>query len=298
MKEPEIGDLTRRQLLAVSDKVLQPAGDVGILPTPIDTVTEAAGIAEVVDIADIPEDLLAKKPAAWKRVLGAFLYREQVIFVDRNQAVPRVRFTQFHEVGHRIVPWHRRSYELYDEEGLFGDTKERLDAEANLTAAHLIFQGGRFHEQALEYRRSITVPIALAPDHGASLHATIRYYAEHHPDPVAVVIAGRYSSGDGSLPIWRCIESPQFRRRFGRLDARFPLGRLLPASHPSQLLDGLAHEALKVDAIGSTEVRLRDLAGEDRRFTAEAFFNGHCVFVMLSPKQAVSLGRRLRVEAG
>lgn len=297
MMEPEIDELTRRQLLTVSDKTLQRAGAIGVLPTPLDAVIEAAGIAEVVDIGDIPKDLLVKKPAAWKQVLGALLYRERIVFVDRNQAAPRARFTQFHEVGHRIVPWHQRSYELDDEEGLFGDTKVRLDAEANLTAAHLIFQGQRFHEQALDYRRSITAPIALAPDHGASLHATIRYYAEHHPDPVAVVIAGRYQAGDGSLPIWCCTESPAFRQHFGSLDARFPFGRLFPTSHPDQLLDGLAHEALKADAIGSTDIQLRDLAGHDRRFTAEAFFNGHCVFVMLSPKQVISFGRRLRVEA-
>lgn len=297
MKEPEIGELTRRQLLAVSDSVLLRAGVVGILPTPLEAVTEAAGIAEVVDIGDIPRSLLAKKPPIWTRVLGALLFRERVIFVDRSQVTARVRFTQLHEIGHRIAPWHQRSYDIDNEAGLFGDTKDRLDAEANLVAANLLFQGRRFHEEALDFRRSITTPIALAEDYGASLHATIRYYAERHPDPVAVVIAGRFLVGQGSLPIWTCVESPSFRNRFGRLDTHFPLGKLLPLSHPHQFLDGLAQDALKNDTVSSTDVSIRDLAGNHRRLTAEAFFNGRCTFVMLSPRQVMSFGRRLSVRA-
>src|SRR5205085_493732 len=113
----------------------------GVLPTPLDVVAEMAGISEVIDIGDLPAELIAKKPRAWKRILGALLYREQVIFVDRTQPEPRARFIQAHETGHEIIPWHRRSYELDDEVGLFRETKEQLDLEANLAGAYLIFQG-------------------------------------------------------------------------------------------------------------------------------------------------------------
>ena len=45
---------------------------------------------------------------------------------------------------------------------------------------------------ALDYRVSIATPVALAAEYGASMHATIRYYALDHPDPVSVLVAGRY----------------------------------------------------------------------------------------------------------
>jgi hypothetical protein len=33
-------------------------------------------------------------------------------------------------------------------------------------------------------------------------------------------------------------------------------------------------------------------------FTAEAFFNRYCLFVMLAPRSLVRVGRRVKVEVG
>lgn len=217
--------------------------------------------------------------------------------MDRKQRASRARFTQAHETGHDIIPWHRRSYELDDETGLFRQTKELLDLEANLAAAHLIFQGHRFFDQALDFPLSIAAPFELASSYDASFHATIRYYAEHHPDPVAVVIAGRFVAGDGSLPIWTYVESSSFHHRFGRLGARFPQAKLLAPSHSDQFLGDLAHRALTSSNVMSSDVNLRDLDGDDYQFMAEAFFNTHCVFVMLSQKRSALFGRRIRLQA-
>jgi hypothetical protein len=297
MNEPEINELARRQILAASERTLLAAGTLGVIPTPLDAVAAAIGIAEIVDIGDLPPELAAKKPPGWEQILGALSFRERVIFVDRNQKESRARFTQAHETGHDIIPWHQRSYELDGESGLFRSTKDLLDAEANLAAAHLIFQGKAFFDQALDFRLSINAPLALAGDHGASLHATIRYYAEHHPDPVAVVITGRIAAADGSLPIWTCVESPSFRRRFGHLGSWFSHARLFGPSHPDQFLGDLAHAALKSLSVTSADIRVRDLGGDDHRFAAEAFFNTRCVFVMLAEKQASLSARRFGLRA-
>jgi hypothetical protein len=72
----------------------------------------------------------------------------------------------------------------------------------------------------MDYQMSIGTPIALAPEYGASLHATIRYYVLHHPEAVAVLVAGRLLNCGGSVPVWESVNSPSFLTRFGRLADR------------------------------------------------------------------------------
>jgi hypothetical protein len=152
--------------------------------------------------------------------------------VDRQRAVGSGlgRRAVAHEIGRKIIPWHEAAFRLDDEERLLGMARDQLEDEAYLAGGHLIFQGQRFHERALGYKISIATPIALADDYGASLHATIRYYVLHHPDNLALLVAGRYVGSAGSLPIWRSIESASFSARFGSLADRMPRGRLLIAA--------------------------------------------------------------------
>ena len=106
--------------------------------------------------------------------------------------------------------------------------------------------------------------------------AAVRHYPDYHPDPVAVLMAGRFARGNGRrLPIWSGHESPSFVRRFGRAVDCFPYG--LPAgegdSHP---IATIVRQALEDGDIASAEIQLLDLRGEARGFVAEAFFTSGC----------------------
>jgi hypothetical protein len=250
-----------------------------------------------VDISRLPRDVAARKPAALKRILGALLYRERVALVDRSQCEPRVRLTEAHEIGHKIIPWHESAFQLDDEERLLGVTRDQLEDEAYMAGGHLIFQGRRFHERALDYKISINTPIALADDYGASLHATIRYYVLHHPDAVAMLVAGRYLNRSGSVPVWRSIESPSFSARFGSLATRMPAGRLLIASGTGRPLGDIAHQAMTAPDVAAKELVIPDSDGDRYEFIAEAFFNQHNLFITVTEKKTARFGRRLRVVA-
>lgn len=136
-----MNELARRQIMSATQGALRAAGVLGIVPTPLEAISQIAGLGGVVDISDLPPDLEAKKPAAWKRILGALLVRERTVFVDAAQTWPRRRFVEAHEYGHWLIPWQQASYHLDDERRLSPETKERYEVEANLAAAHLIFQG-------------------------------------------------------------------------------------------------------------------------------------------------------------
>ncbi len=291
-----MGDLARRQILAFSDTTLRNAGVVGILPTPLDAVAKAAGITEVIDISRLPPDIAARKPRAMKKILGALLHRERVALVDLSQCVPRARLTEAHEIGHQILPWHRAAFQLDDEERLLGETRDQLEREAYLAGGHLLFQGEVFWRQAMDYRVSISTPIALAPGYGASLHATIRYYVLHHPDPVSVLVAGRYLNSDGSVPVWGSVDSPRFVERFGRLADRMA-GHLMIGEGDGEPLGDIVMRAMSAGDVAAKDVVMPDLVGERCAFIAEAFFNRHNVFVMVTERKAARFGRRVRAAA-
>jgi hypothetical protein len=216
--------------------------------------------------------------------------------VDLSQCEPRARLTEAHEIGHQIISWHQAAYQLDDEERLLGRTRDQLEREAYLAGGHLLFQGEHFWRRALDYQVSIGTPIALAPEYGASLHATIRYYVLHHPKPVAVLVAGRYLNSDGSVPVWESVDSPSFLAKFGMLANRMA-GQLMIASGDGQPLGDIAMKAMSGGQVAAKDVLIPNITGDRHLYSAEAFYNRHNLFVMMTEKKAARFGRRIRVAA-
>ncbi len=285
------------RVLVAAERLLVRAEALGLLPTPLDAVAASAGIEEVLDISELPAPLVARKPSFLRRVVGALLYRDQVAFIDYGQVEVRARYTEAHEIAHRALPWHQASHSLFldDDQTLDPATELELEAEANLMAAHLLFQGQRFHQEAMDYELSLATPTLLAPRFGTSLHATIRYYVEHHPEPVALAITGQHRRSDGKVPIWTATESPTFAATHGSFRDWFPRSSLqVGDADTTRPLGRLAHEALHGDPHPTLDLR-RGRDGEVRRYQAEAFYNRHCVFLLITPRDRLRLGRRVQL---
>ena len=291
--EEPLSPFTRQRIARLAEAALREAGVVGQHPTPIAAVLEQLGVREQLDISSLPAELEARKPAGWKRVLGALWFKERTVFVDRSQPEPRQLFTDAHEATHVMCEWHEATLRLDNEDTLFREAKLQIEQEAGFGAAQLIFQGGRFHRRALHEQVSMRTPLALAPDYGASGHAALHHYTEEHPDAVALIVTGRYMSFDHTLPIWRVVESPSFRERFGSVR------RLLPNGQVSLAEDHLLAEILTASRTAldppSKLLGVPDRDGTKVAFVAEAFFNQHCHFVMLIERRARRLGRRVRL---
>src|SRR6266511_2921347 len=97
---------SRRQIAALVESAIVAAGVDGTFPTPLEEVSGAAGVSELVNIGELPDDLRLAKPRALRRILGAYLYRTDTAFIDLNQPMGRKRFIQAHETGHKLIPWH------------------------------------------------------------------------------------------------------------------------------------------------------------------------------------------------
>lgn len=283
----------RDRIVTMAEQALRLSDAADHEPTNLEDVALAVGVKDGFQSIDaLPQHIVdsAVKPPWWgpaSQILGAAVFPSREVFVDRGQIERRQRFTAAHEIGHLLLPWHGQLALLDDEQRLFFGTREDVEEEANWAAAHLIFQGPeRFFARAGDYPISLAAPQALAERYRASMHATIRYYAEHHHDQVAVLIAGRYRQFDGTLPIWNSIQSATFREHFGRFGDHVgslviegeasPLGQLAAAA----LQQGVGAEPLQ-DAM-----MLTDRDGDVRRFTAEAFFNGYSMFVFVARRRA------------
>jgi hypothetical protein len=263
----------------------------GVVPTPLDAVGRAAGIVEVIDAEDLPEEVAVKKPSFLGRLLGALTFGPRVVYLASGPE-PRVRFTHAHELTHKIVPWHEASHRFDDRGRLLGLTHEILETEANLGAAHLLFQGAVYMKRALDYRLGLDGPLALAADFGGSRHASIRYFVENHPDRIGLVVAGRYLSMHDDLPIYVGTQSAGFLARYGRVTDL--LGKQLPASGNSDIGE-VVEAAMASSEVERGTVSVRDRGGAQRSVTCEAFFNQYSTFVILAETGLVPLGKRIVV---
>jgi len=295
-----VDDFTARKVAARCERALVVANVVGNLPTPLDKVAEAAGILETLDITDLPEEAEVARPTWLKRVIGAYAFKEKAVFIDRSQTQGRTRFTQAHETVHAMLPWHDATY-TFDDEAIFHDTQARLDAEANLGAGHLVFQGGgRFRADAMNYQTRLASAIALSERYAASAHATIRYFAIHHSEEVGLLVCGRFPQGiEGRLPVWFAAESQSFKRRFGEMRERVRArGRNRYIDRTCEPILSIARAALESGTVVADEATLTDRGGKTVRVWLDAWFNQFNVFVMLSPRRRIRRGLRLTVNTG
>jgi Zn-dependent peptidase ImmA (M78 family) len=297
MTDSRLTPFTREKIARLAEDALRRSQTVGIFPTPIVAVQKSLGVRDRIDMRDLPKALEAKKPRFWSRILGAYWHDERVVFIDREQPEQRQFWTDGHEAAHAMCGWHAEILRLDNEDTLFKRLHPGVEAEANYGAGYLIFQGGRFHREALKDQISMRTPLALCGQYGASRHATLHYYVEHHPYAVALLIAGRYPHADGSIPIWNSVESAEFERRFGRLQDRLPGGKLrIVEGDGAPLAEILRASRTSIDP-PSKVVRIPDSDGTHRRFVAEAFFNQRTYFVLVAEEKSTRLGQRVRLAS-
>jgi IrrE N-terminal-like domain len=263
----EVPEFTRRRLERIADAALREAGVLGVVPTPLDALGAVARIRAVAPMPDLPDAV--RTPG--RPLLGALWFEERTIFVDERQAAARRRFTHAHELVHALCPWHEAALREDTEAELFRPTAAALEAEANLGAGLLIFQRGDFTQVAAG-PPSLATALALCARYGASRHAAVHHYVQAHDAPVALLVAGRFPRRDGSLPVWRSVESPTFGARHGQVASRVAQGL-----RPGDALHALAEAARVTSDVPATAVRL----GGDT-FRAEAYDNRHAFLVLLN----------------
>jgi len=285
------------EIARLSDWTLRVAGAVGQLPTPLDNLIAAARVQEVADpetwrdryLASIPERAKAVFHLAWQKIRGIADLRERAVYVSQTATASRIQFAKGHELGHQMLPWHNVNLLYRDDDlSLSSEAQELFDAEANLFAAEVIFQGRRFRSQALDYQPSFDAVFLLADKHGASKHATLRRYVEEHDEPIAMFPywPSEYTLDMEGRPVLRLgkgVGSVSFVEKYAG------------AEPPGELRSGdpwtTAREA---SAICNGHITLK--CGPDQfDFQWHAWWNSYCLLVMLRRRPVLHvIGRSLR----
>ncbi|MGH2967872.1 MAG: ImmA/IrrE family metallo-endopeptidase [Solirubrobacteraceae bacterium] len=268
----DLSPYTTDRIEAIVDRALAASGALGVLPTPLEAVGRHARIRAVEPVTALPAEVRVRG----REILGALWFEERVVYVDERQSAPRRRFTEAHEIIHALCPWHVAVLREDTEDELFRPVSDAVEAEANAGAGMLLFQGSAFARRAEAAPCSIATAHALAREHGASVHATLHHYVQTHPRVVAMLTTGRFPRKDGSLPVWRSVESRAFRRRYGAASAHYPQGLRAGAA-----LHALAEAARTTSECPAAVLRLGD-AARGQRFRAEAHYNRHAFLILLA----------------
>ena len=214
---------TQRDIEKISFEILKGSKCLDIFPTPVDKIVSYSELVvnNGIDLSKIHPDYLFKATDTLKRALGKLKgvldRREKVILLDLTQGKAKQNFVKLHEVGHDVLPWQQKSYEVLedDEESLRNDIREEFEAEANFFASATLFQGDRFLFEMDKLGLGIESSLQLSKLFGSSIHAALRRYVEHSKNRCALFVLENRSSFSATLR--DKFQSVNFTKTFGEL---------------------------------------------------------------------------------
>ena len=263
-----------RELLRL-DREFYRADDPGVLREAISRI-RVAGI-QVFERPTLLIDAIRKAS-----LQALYLPDQRRILLDASLPKLKHRWSEGHEIGHSIIPWH--------EAVMLGDNsltlnpicQEEVEAEANFAAGRLLFLRERFTEEARSLEPSIEAIQALKEIFGSTLSTTLYRVVESFgaDRPLVGMISGhphatrRGKDFDPSSPCRHFIQSPAFKRHFGKIS-------------DVQLFRDVSGYcgAQGGGPLGEDELLLTDDNGDRHHFHFETFFNRY---------DALTLGRYLR----
>lgn len=218
------------------------------------------------------------------RLKAVLFYDEDRIVVDQNLPLLKRDHPSFHEVAHRILPWHGTYFRGDTAQTLDPDWHEALEAEANCGASALMFCGPVFTSEACETVQEWATVAALKARYGKTYVTTLRWYVEHGPAlPMAMLM---------STPLWKekpadqpkrwryFVGSKQFHERFGNATAEDVLSEV----------DGNVLES-RSGLVGDFTSCLTDVNGERHEFRLESFYNTYDILTLLVHKRRLDAER-------
>lgn len=302
MRRPEDSRLTSEQYAKIrreAQRVLTEANAIGRFPTPVSEIMEVAKVEEVADdvlneglVASMRRNAGMTLRRALSKVLGLFDARSRLVLIDRSLRVVKQTFIRLHETAHGFLPWQRDLYAVVEdcEQTLAPETAELFEREANSFASEVLFQLDGFSDEANQMPFGIQVPLKLGKRYGGSVYASVRRYVSRHHRKCVVLILDPpvFASGVGfRCNLRRVVASPPFLAAFGEIGwpEFFTPGDDVGAMVP------LGKRRMS----GKRPMELRDLNGDRRDCTAEAFTQGFQVFVLIHSSDTI---RPLSIPVG
>lgn len=215
---------------------------------------------------------------------GLWFPEEKKILIDNEVPVIKRRWVSTHEIGHRIIPWHK--------DYVFGDIAETLDPdyhdmielEANYAASSLLFLNTRFTEEAKDYDSTIKSVQSLAKLYGNSQAMTLRRFAQHSKsESMLAMVTSPHWKGDflnaGNEELCRYfLPSKCFLEKFKNVTSSFVIDALKEYITPT-----------RGGPVGKGEIILLDDNGEAHSFVGESWFNQYNVLSLITYNKKIPI---------
>ncbi len=210
-----------------------------------------------------------------------FLPDGKRILIDSDLPDAKKRWSEGHEVGHSIIPWHLDT--------MLGDNKltlkpachEQIENEANFAAGQLLFFQMAFVRDARDLVLGIDAITTLKKRYGNTITTTLWRYVEQSDEPVV----GGISCHPRRLPPEFDARNP-FRYFVGSRSFQNRFSRVCEADLFNEIQKYCSNR--RGGPLGSNELILVDDAGLKHLFRFETFFNQH---------EALTLGIYRRAHA-
>jgi hypothetical protein len=212
---------------------------------------------------------------------------QAVLFFDENRMViddslPLIKreWPSFHEVSHKIIPWHRAAFYGDTAQTLDPDWHERLEAEANYGASTLMFCGRRFTEDAKDTRPEWASVQDLVRRYGKSISTTLRRYVGFGPDfAMAMLVSTPKWMAKPDDQVTRCrhfVVSPSFASRYACVTGGLLLAEI--DRHARRRFGG---------PVADFTCAVHDDRGQRSEFRGESFFNGYYLQTLFVERAAL-----------
>jgi len=285
LDDPAIAEI-RRYALAV----LREADALGRKPTPLEDIQAAARLVlageltlDARDRARLRERFGGWVNLAWKRLQGTFDFRTSEIWVAPGQHVMKRRFVVSHEIGHAILPAHKKTFAYIDDfTRLPPYARDAYEREANQAAVEILLQGGRATDEFDSSPPTLNQICQLSNAFGASVISTARYTVENSRRPLAVVVA-HHIQGVGLGPA-HIYASRRFDSVFGWKAGRAPWSEIHGALQT-------AHDR------GQEAWVIENLRQEPRVANAQKMDTGYTAIVLVVPESRAHTVTRKLVPA-
>ncbi|NMY75635.1 ImmA/IrrE family metallo-endopeptidase [Pseudomonas sp. WS 5071] len=194
------------------------------------------------------------------------------ILIDSDLPQKKHRWSEAHEVGHSLLPWHDDLMHGDTEHTLSLTCHDHIEAEANFAAGRLLFLQDRFTQEALSVSATMSAVKVLHGSFGNTLSSTLYRFVESAglENPIVGIISchphasKRPMDYDPSLPCKHTIHSPAFRQRFKKISDIHLFEAISSYCGPQ-----------RGGPLGQREVSLSDDNGDKHMFMFETFFNRH-----------------------
>lgn len=288
MVRPDDSSLSPRQQRLVRQharQALKSAQAIGVFPTPVDEVMEAAKV--FVAEEDLSDEGFLKKMAkaaggtlkrALDKVLGVMHVAARLVYLDKAVHVAKLPFLKLHETAHAVLPWQKDIYAVTEDckKTLAPEIADEFEREANVFATEVIFQLDAFTEEAADHKVGILVPVRISKTYGSSIYSAVRrYVSTHHKACLVLVLESPVVHDDlgFTCDLRRVVTSQSFEEQFGELS--------WPEYFSPNDQVGAAVPVGGKKMSGYRRITLVDRNGNRNQCVGEAFTNSHQVFILL-----------------